>query len=145
MSDQRRGEGRVRTVAVQGNVSRAGRESDHGAFAAGFLNLDFSKTCTNAAGAARSHAAREGAGQRIVAAGIQEHHLNLHVLGHLAHDEINGNGFEIERGFILDRGVDRYQVILTGDLKAVAGVEENGDIRAICLFAKSMTDLRISP
>src|SRR6185503_8121040 len=76
--------------------------------------------------AARARA--EAAGQRIVAAGIEEHQVDR-VAGelHLAENAGGADRLQLDVAFSLDLGADRQQKILTVDLHAVAGVVEQAD------------------
>ena len=132
VADQCAGERRVLPVgAVECGLARAGRERDQRAFA----GLHLGK-----AGADRDTARRRGfdpGGERIVAAGIEEHQLHLGIAHGLVEREVDiDGGAELDVHLRLDVGVDRQEIVGAADGDAVTGIEEHGDVGALSALAK---------
>ena len=111
---------------VERGLAGAGSECDQGAFAG--LHLGKAGLYRNAAG--RLCAADFG-GERVVAAGIEEHQLDLGVRHGLVEREVDiDGGAQLDVHFGFEVGIDRQQVVgaIHGD--AVAGIEEHRDIGA---------------
>ena len=68
--------------------------------------------------------------KRIVAAGVEEHDVGLVGAAelHLLQDEVEVDGVEVEIALALHAGIDGHEIVAPGDLQAVAGIEEDGDV-----------------
>ena len=76
-------------------------------------------------------------GERIVAAGIEEHQLDLGVAHGLVEREIDvDGGAELDVHFRFDVGIDRQQIVGAVHRDAVSGIEEYRDIGALRLLAE---------
>ena len=76
-------------------------------------------------------------GERIVAAGVEEHQLDLGVAHGLVEREVDiDGGAELDVHFGFDVGIDRQQIIGAVDGDAVAGIEEHRDVGALRLLAE---------
>ena len=76
-------------------------------------------------------------GERIVAAGIEEHQLDLGIGHGLLQREVDVDGAaELDVHFGFDVGIDRQQVIGAVDGDAMAGIEEQRDVGALGLLAE---------
>ena len=133
VGDQGAGERAVGAfLAVERGLPGAGRECDQRAFAG--LHLRKAGLHRDAAGRRiRFDLRREG----IVAAGIEEHQLDLGVAHGLVEREIDiDRRAQLDVHFRFDVGIDRQQVIGAADGDAVAGIEEHRDVGALCLLAE---------
>ena len=130
---QRAGERAVGAfLAVERGLPGAGRECDQGAFA----GFHFGKTRLHIDAAGRG-VRLHLRGKRIVAAGIEEHQLDLGVAHGLVERKIDvDRRTELDVHFGFDVGVDRQQVVGAADGDAVAGVEEQRDVGALRLLAE---------
>ena len=76
-------------------------------------------------------------GERIVAAGIEEHELDLGVRHGLVERQVDVDRrakLHVHLGF--EVGVDRQEIVGAVDRDAVAGIEEQRDIGALGLLAE---------
>ncbi len=119
-------------LTVECGLARAGGERDQGAFA----GFHFGQAC------AYRHAAGRGIRldlrrERIVAAGIEEHQLDLGVAHGLVEREVDvDGGAELDVHFRFDVGVNRQQIVGAADGDAVTGIKEDGDVGALRLLAE---------
>ncbi len=119
-------------LAVERGLAGAGGERDQRAFAGFHLRKP----------RLHRHAAGGGirldlGGERIVAAGIEEHQLDLGVAHGLVEREIDiDRGAQFDIHFRFDVGIDRQQIIGAADGDAVAGIEEYRDVGALRLLAE---------
>ena len=120
-------------LAVERGLTGTGGEGDQGAFA----GLHFRKAGLHRHAAGRPGIGLDLGGKRIVAAGIEEHQLDLGVAHGLVERQIDvDGGAELDVHFRFDVGVDRQQIVHAADGDAVAGVEEHRDVGALRLFAE---------
>ena len=130
MAQQGAGEGRIAAGAVQRHVSGAGGKGDDGAFAALILQFQFRKTGTDTGRTRGIHGPGQRACQRVVAAGIEKHHPHLHVIGHLPQHEVGGDGFKVQRRFVVEFRIHGDEIIGAAHLHAVSGIEQQRHIGA---------------
>jgi hypothetical protein len=76
-----------------------------------------------------AHAARR-CGERAVAAGVEDHQPEPGHALQLAQHGVERDGFEVDVGRCRQRGVRRDQVVAPADLDAVAGEEDDAQLRA---------------
>ena len=74
------------------------------------------------------HRAREVAGERIVAARVEQDDAGLGLALHFLEHQREGHAFEVGVAFAAKSRVDRHQIVLPADLQAMAGVEEKGQV-----------------
>ena len=116
----RRRERAVRaSVAVQRHLVRRGSEGNIGADAA----FDPPKALADRDGA-RAHGAGQIARQRIVAARIQDHEAGAVAYLHLRQDGLHGDQLKLNVRLMFERRIDRHDIVLTADLQAMPGIEE---------------------
>ena len=139
VGQQRPGERAVGAfLAVQRGLSGAGRKRDQGAF----TGFHFGQAALNRH-AAGGRIRLDLRGEGIVAASVQEHQLDLGVAHGLVEREIDvDGGAELDVHFRFDVGIDRQQIIGAADGDAVASVEEQRDVGALCLLAEFEQPLR---
>ena len=119
-------------LAVERGLARAGRERDQRAFA----GFHFGETGLHIDAAGRGVRLDLGR-KRVVAAGIEEHQLDLGVAHGLLEREVDvDGGAELDVHFGFDVGVDRQQIVGAGDGDAMTGVEEQRDVGALRLLAE---------
>ena len=121
----------VALAAVERGLAGAGGKRDQRAFAG--LHLGKALSAPRRCGS-RS---LDLGGKRIVAAGIEEHQLDLGVAHGLVERQVDVDRraeLDVHLGF--DVGVDRQQVVGAADRDAVAGVEEHGDVGALRALAE---------
>ena len=130
---QRAGERAVGAgLAVERGLSGAGRERDQRALA-GFHFGETGLHGDAAGGLGGTNFGRE----RIVAAGIEEHQLDLGVAHGLFEREVDiDGGAELDVHFGFEVGIDRQQVVGAVHRDAVAGIEEQRDVGAFGLLAE---------
>src|SRR6185312_1814496 len=76
-------------------------------------------------------------GERVVAAGVEEHQLDLGISHGLVERQVDiDGGAELDVHFRLDVGIDRQQVVRAGDGDAVTGIEEHRDIGTLSALAE---------
>ena len=133
VGDQRARERRVvADVTVERGLAGAGGEREQRAFAR--FHLGEAGIDGDAAG--RPGGADAG-GERIVAAGVEEHQLDLGVRHGLLQGEVDIDGSaELDVHLGLQVGIDRQQVVGVVHGDAVAGIEEHGDVGAFRLLAE---------
>ncbi len=133
VGDQRAGERAVGALlAVERGLARAGRERDQRAFA----GFHFGKAGSDRHAAGRRVRLDLG-GERIVAAGVEEHQLDLGVAHGLVERQVDvDGGAKLDVHFRFDVGIDRQQIVGAADGDAVTGIEEHGDIGALRLLAE---------
>ena len=130
---QRAGERAVGAgLAVERGLAGAGSKRDQRAFA----GLHFGKTGLHidaAGGLGGTDFGRE----RIVAAGVEEHQLDLGIAHGLFEREVDiDGGAQLDIHFGFEVGVDRQQIIGAVHRDAVAGIEEHRDVGAFRLLAE---------
>ena len=125
--DQRAGERAVVAfLTVERGLPGAGGKRNQRAFAG--LHFGEALLHRHAAGRVRL----DLGGERIVAAGIEEHQLDLGVAHGLVERQVDiDRRPQLDVHLRLDVGIDRQQVVGTADRDAVAGVEEYGDVGAL--------------
>ena len=130
---QRAGERAVGAdLAVERGLSGTGGKRDQRAFA----GLHFGKPGLHI-DAAGGLGGADFRGERIVAAGVEEHQLDLGVAHGLFEREIDvDGGAELDVHFGLEVGVDGQQIIGAVHRDAVTGIEEQCDIGALGLLAE---------
>ncbi len=130
---QRAGERAVGAfLAVQRGLSGTRREGDQGAF----TRFHFGKAGLHRY-AAGGGVRLDLGGERIVAAGIEEHQLDLGVAHGLVEREVDvDRGTELDVHFGFDVGIDRQQIVSAVDGDAVAGIEKYRDVGALRLLAE---------
>jgi hypothetical protein len=124
--DQRACKRRVSSCPIEGYVSRLGREADEGADP-GFSRR---KASPDVCGT-RAHGAREIACKRIIPAGVDEQDVGRRLALHGPLHEIEAHHLEIQRRWSLQLSIDRYDVVLPRNLKAMSGVEKQPNLGAI--------------
>ena len=120
--EQGLGVGAVRPGAVDRDVARPGRERDH---RVARQVVHARETVADQPGTDRAQDPAQLLCERIVAAGVDDHEAELLRLRDLAHHEVERQGLVEQVALALEGGIDRQQVILAGDLDAVAGVEDD--------------------
>ena len=125
---QRAGERAVGAgLAVERGLSGAGRKRDQRAFA----GFHFGQTRLHVDAAGRLGGADLGR-ERIVAAGVEEHQLDLGIGHGLFEREIDvDGGAQLDVHFGFEVGIDRQQVVGAVNSDAVAGIEEHRDVGAL--------------
>ncbi len=133
MGQQRPGERAVGAdLAIERGLSRAGGERDQGAFA----GFHFGQTRLHR-NTARAPGGLGLGGKGIVAAGIEEHQLDLGGVHGLVEGEIDVDRvaeLDIDLGF--DVGIDRQQVVDAVNGDAMAGIKKHSNIRALGFLAE---------
>ena len=89
--------------------------------------------CASPASATPSGSARCGCRllhERVVAAGIEEHQAGLGLLLHDVEDVVDRHRLEPQLHRRVEPGIDRHDEVAAVDLQAVAGIEEQPDVRA---------------
>ena len=120
-------------LAVKRGLPRAGRKRDQRAFA----GFHFGKAGLHRHAAGGRRVGLDLGGERIVAAGIEQHQLDLGVAHGLVEREVDvDGGAKLDVHFRFDVGVDRQQIIGAADGDAVAGIEEHRDVGALRLLAE---------
>ena len=122
MMRQRRRERAVLAVAIGRGGTGLGRIGDQDVRAG---RLDLGQALPDRA---RSDRALHGPGERIVAAGVEDHQPQL--LGRLDRnqDAVEREAFVIDVGVAFQPRIDRDQIVPAVHLDAVAGVIDHGDI-----------------
>ncbi len=123
----------VLPAAVDRDLARPRGESDH---RVARQVLHARETVADQARADRPEGAPQLLGQRVVAAGVEDHQAQSLGLGDLAQHQVERQRLVQQVALALERGVDRQQVVLAGDLDAVAGVEHQRDVGRFGLEAE---------
>ena len=136
---QRAGERAVGAdLAVERGLSRAGGKCDQRAFA----GFHFGKPGLNV-DAAGGLGGADFRGERVVAAGVEKHQLDLGVAHGLFECDIDVDGSaELDVHFGFEVGIDGQQIVGAVHRDAVAGIEEQRDIGAFGLLAEVQQPLR---
>src|SRR5262245_9466379 len=119
--DQRGGERRIAAIAVQRHVAGLSGIRDKGAESGRCCGEAPADCCRP-----RAHCAREVARQWVVSASIEnnDRRLALAIYLHLAKDELEFDGLELQVTFALQFCIDRHEVVLKADLQPMPRIEE---------------------
>jgi hypothetical protein len=131
---QRRGEGAVAVLlAVERGGARIGGEGDQDA--RGRLRLDRGQAAGD-----RARPGGELGREGVVAAGVEDEHIDPLVALHLAQDELHVDGAEVEVGLGLQRGVDGDEIVLVAHRDAVPGIIDDAGLGAVELLGEFADD-----
>ncbi len=131
--EQGGGIGAVRPVAVDRDIARTGREGDH---RVARQVVHARHAVADQAGPDRAQHPAQLLGERVVAAGVEDHQAELLRLGDLAHHQVERQGLVEQVALALEGGIDRQQVVLAGDLDAVAGIVDHRHVGLFRLEAE---------